>query len=327
MKGVLSILKNNFYRSANKKNYIIVTLIITFLSIMLAVYFTSKLEIKGNIAVVSSSPDVNIGSGFLKVTVLDKIPPRSELVMNKYDAVVIDRGGRYEIDTIKSDSFKNKLENVINHADASGFEGEAKRGPGANVLGYLTMFVLLQGLMFMTLYSDDKENKTFKRIGVSPVPIGCYLLAHGIFNFLFVYIPTFAVLVVCKEALKVNIGLGYVHYLLLLGILSMLSTAFALFMSSVMENADNCMTLGSTVVTLTSILAGSFYSFNSGNAMVKNLIGVLPQKSYLNLVQGIEQGKALGAFLPQLGYMLALSILLFALGAVICKRKFNQGIC
>ena len=33
------------------------------------------------------------------------------------------------------------------------------RGPGANILGYLTMLVLLQGLMHMALYSDDKEKQ------------------------------------------------------------------------------------------------------------------------------------------------------------------------
>ena len=102
MSGILTILKNNFFRSLARKNYIIIMLLITALSIFLAVYFTSKLEIKGNIAVVSNSGLLKINSKYFEEIDLDRAPPTSELVMNKYDAVVIDKGnGGYEIRTIK----------------------------------------------------------------------------------------------------------------------------------------------------------------------------------------------------------------------------------
>ncbi|MDP4182808.1 MAG: ABC transporter permease [Bacillota bacterium] len=326
MINFLTIFKNNIHRSIEKKNYIIATVLMISVAILLAVYFTSKLEIKGNIAVVTDNNKFNINSKYVKVTVVDKIPSTSELVMNRYDAVLIDKGNnRFDIDTVKSDEFKKELEEFIRNPKATGFKKDEDRGVGSNILGYLIMFVLLQGLMFMTLYSDDKENKMFKRIATSPVSIGTYLFTHSVFNYLLVFIPTFTVLVVCREVLNINIGFSYFQYIWLLGILTLLSTAFALFMCSIIDKGDNSMTMGSSIVTLSSILAGSFYSFRNDNAIMKNIIGIFPQKNYLKLVQGLEHGKALSDLLPQLTYLLTISMLMFVIAVIVAKKKFKSG--
>jgi len=248
--------------------------------------------------------------------------------MNKYDAVVIDEGNdKFKIQSIKSNDFNQKIMEAVTGSGEMSSDNDKKRGVGSNIVGYLTMFILLQGLMLMMLYSDDRENRTLKRIGTSPVSIGSYLFSHSVFAYILIFVPTFTVLVVCKELLSINIGFGYLQYFLLLGVLTLLSTAFALFMGSVMDKTDNCMMMGQSIVILTSILSGSFYSFGDGNVVMRSIIGILPQKGYLNIVQGIEQGKRVTDFLPQLAYLVTLPALLFVLGAVVCKRKFNRGCC
>lgn len=92
MKNMFNILKNNFYRAVSRKNYFILMFCISIITITAAVFFTAKLEVKGNIAVFSDTGVFYISSKFLNVEKVDKLPDKASLVMNKYDAVVIDKG-------------------------------------------------------------------------------------------------------------------------------------------------------------------------------------------------------------------------------------------
>ena len=122
------------------------------------------------------------------VTLIQNEPAMSELMLNKYDVVVIDKGqGKYEINSIKNAPLTDSIRFAIEHPGVK-LPSENERGIGTNILGYLTLFILLQGVMFIMPYSDDKESGVFKRIGSSPVNTGMYLAAHGLFNFLLVFI-------------------------------------------------------------------------------------------------------------------------------------------
>jgi len=326
MNKIICIIKNNYLRALANKNQIIVVLLMSFFSILFAVYFTSKLEVKANIAVVTSQENFQMDSKYIKFKILEKEPAKSELVMNKYDAIVFDRGnGKFDIKTLKSKSFEQMLRNALK--DPSSFKPlkSERRGVGTNILGYLIMFILLQGLMFMNFFSEDKQIRTLKRVAISPASIGGFLVAHGLFNYIMVYIPTFLVLIISREVLKINIGFSYLQYTFLLGLITLLSTAFALFVSSIVEKVDNVSTAGATIIVLTSLLSGSFYSFNNKNVIFNGFVSLLPQKNFMSLVQGIEQGNSFVNYLPQFSYIIILSLALFVMGSMICKKRFNEG--
>ncbi|MCS4473475.1 hypothetical protein JQ031_10145 [Clostridium botulinum] len=142
--SAFTILKNNFYRIISKKSIIINTIIFVPLMIMAAVYFTDKMEIKGTIAVVSENKSVNLNTKYLKVKVLDKKPKMSELLLNKYDAVLEDKGnGKIQITTIKGDKFKNTIENYLKSPQNinKNIDIGEKRGVGTNILGFLIMII------------------------------------------------------------------------------------------------------------------------------------------------------------------------------------------
>lgn len=325
MMEIITIIRNNFYRYLARRNYILTMLIITVASVFLAVFFTAKLEVRGNVALLADSNRLLANAKAFNVTLVHSAPPMSDLVLNRYDAVVTDRGGgNFDIKSIKSAALVEGLRQTILHPGTP-LPRTGSRGVGANILGFLIMAVLLQGMMFMALYSDDKESGAFRRIATSPVRMGNYLLAHSVSNFLLVLVPTFAVLAAAKEIFRLDIGFTYAQYAGFLGLLALLSTSFALFMSTVIKKADNCVTLGSSVVTLSSILAGSFFSFSASRPLFDAAITVLPQKSFLALVQGIEQGRALAGNFPQLAYLLLLPIALFLLSAALTKRGLKNG--
>jgi ABC-2 type transport system permease protein len=292
---------------------------------MAAVFFTARLEVKGNVAVVTSSHKaVSINSKYLHVEKLNKVPEKSFLVMNKYDAILLDNGdGNFEIVTIKSDSFKTKLQQILFNGNADFSEPE-KRGIASNILGYLVMMVFIQGLLYMMMYSDDKENGTFKRIGVSPASIGTYLAGHGIFNFLLVFVPTFLIIAVSKLIFNIDIGLSYLNYAWLLALITFLVTSFSLLLSSVFKKAESSNMIGQSIAVLTSLLAGCFYSFDNSHTIMKKIISLLPQKNFLVLIQGIEQGRSLGEYLPQLTYLLVFPVLLLVLSAILVKTKLRH---
>ncbi|NFD79109.1 ABC transporter permease, partial [Clostridium botulinum] len=207
--SAFTILKNNFYRIISKKSIIINTIIFVPLMIMAAVYFTDKMEIKGTIAVVSENKSVNLNTKYLKVKVLDKKPKMSELLLNKYDAVLEDKGnGKIQITTIKGDKFKNTIENYLKSPQNinKNIDIGEKRGVGTNILGFLIMIILIQSVGLMVMYPEDRDFKTFRRILISPVSEGKYLLAQGIFNFIIIYIPVFLAIVITKAVFNVDIG-------------------------------------------------------------------------------------------------------------------------
>ncbi len=326
MMNVYTIIKHNFRRAASRRTYILLSLGITFATILLAVYFTSRFEFKGNIALISKEKTPVMQSSGLNIHLLEAVPPRSQLVMNKYDAVVIDKGnGEYEVDTIKNKKFEESILKIFQNPGILEVEGDQSSKAGTGILGYMIMFLMLQGLFFMTFFTEDKERKNLKRIATSPASIGSYLAGIGIFNFSMLYVPTMAVLVVSKEVLKVNIGFSYLQYLYLLAMIALFSTAFALFMTATIEKQDNVMTGAATIVVLTSILSGSFSAINTGSSAINGLISLLPQKAYLSMVYGLENGKSFTGYLLQAGYIILLSLAMAAAGAVICRKRYNEG--
>ncbi len=328
MKNMFNILKNNFYRAVSRKNYFILMFCISIVTITAAVFFTAKLEVKGNIAVFSDNGGFYISSKFLNIEKVDKVPDKASLVMNKYDAVVIDKGnGEFEIQTIKSDDFKNKLEKIIKNPGSFSFRDDNSRGVASNILGYMIMIVFIQGLLYMLMYSEDRENGTFKRIGVSPVSAGVYLAGHGIFNFFMVFVPTYLLIISVKIIFNVNIGLSFIQYAGLLGVLTFLSTGFSLLISSLFKKAESSNMAGQATAVLTSLLAGCFYSFDNGNAVMKKIISFLPQKNLISLVQGIEHGENFNSLVPKVTYLIAFSIVMIVLAAAAVKINFKKDEC
>ena len=320
------IIINDFRRAAVNRGYIAVSLGITFAMILLAIFFTSRFEVKGNIALVTNSDSFTIQTKYFHVTRLAEEPPESQLVSNKYDAVVVDEGnGQYRIETIKNAEFAENLRQMLRNPDA--YEPAAADGKkaGSSILGYLILFLLMQGLFFMTYFTQDKESGNFKRIVTSPVSAGSYFTAHVLFNVFMIAAPTMIVLAVCRELLRVDIGFSYLQYAGLVTVLALFSSIFALFISALIEKSDNVMTGAGTIVVLTSILSGSFGAMKTGSGTFNDVLKLLPQNSYLMLARGIEAGKGLSYYLPYSGYLLFLMALMAGMGAMVCTGRLKEG--
>ena len=319
----MSILLNNFYRIKNRKYNVLSSLVMTLIAISLAVYFTSNHTAQSSIAVVISSDVPTFQSNYFQFTVLEKQPPMYQLVLGKYDGVLLDQGhGNFKVETIKNADFRQMLEELAKNPTEFVPPVNDVRGVGTTIIGYLMMFILLQCVMFMFTLSEDLELEKFERIVTAPVSFGKYLLSHFVSTFTVIVVPAFFMLLVMKAGLGFDIGFSLWQYAVLLGILCSSGTAFALLINSLVKGADTANMMASSLVVLTTILSGSFYSIEKGNTVLEKVLWILPQKGVLSFVQGLEGGKAVSAMLPQLTYVLMIILLCLAFSILKLKKDY-----
>lgn len=203
-------------------------------------------------------------------------------------------------------------------------ELRTERGTGTNILGFIMMLVLMQGVALAALYPEDRMLKTFKRILVSPVHVGKYLLVQFIFTFLCLYIPTYLAILITNVLFHAEIGFRLNILAGLLGVLTVLATAFAIFMASVMDRNISLMTSGISVITC--VLSGCFISFAPHHPILNALCAILPQKAYMTFIHGVEMGNSMWEYKTQVIYILMWSAAFCFLGDFITRRRTNKGI-
>ncbi|MDP4088945.1 MAG: ABC transporter permease [Bacillota bacterium] len=250
----------------------------------------------------------------------------SSLLSGKYIAIVEVKDGSYEVSTIKSETEKKKVESFfINGKIPEGNQdGRTLKGAGTNILGFILMILLMQGVVLITLYTQDRDSRTFRRILTAPVSERLYLFVQGIFTFAMLFIPSYLAVVVTKVVFGVDIKFNFGTLAVLIGIISALSTSLALFIASVLER--NYSLASSGIYIITCILSGCYISFTGSSRILDELCNILPQKAYMTLAQGVENGKGLLQYNRQLIYLLFWILALWLLGSVIIGRKMEKGV-
>lgn len=310
---MINIFKNNLQRLKNRKYYMIITLVMFTCAIFAAIFITSHFKQRPIVAVVSSDASLSTASDLFSFKEVKDIPPKSDLLLNKYDAYVIPDGkGGYTVETIKNDDFKRKVLAEVTNDRSYQPPDEDTRQIGTNILGYLQMFLLLQLLLFVFPFNEDKERGQIARVAAAPISFFSYLAAHALFAFALISISTLTVLFVAKTILGINIGFSLLQYALFLTVICSFGTAFGLLVGSFAPNADNASMLGSPIILLTTMLSGTFYSLDKGSSLLSTLLYILPQKHFITFVHSIEKGDSISSLVPHLIYILALTIMMFA---------------
>ncbi|WP_115028034.1 ABC transporter permease [Acetobacterium bakii] len=158
-----------------------------------------------------------------------------------------------------------------------------------------------------------------ERIAISPISFWKYLFGHGVFILAIIFIPSFCVIAAAK-AFGIALGFSLLTYAGLIAVLAVLSTTFALFLNSFFCVADTANMLGSSLIVLSSILAGCFYSFAKEKTLFDKLIHIFPQKDFVNFANALEKGSLTSVVEWQFLYIIGLSVLFFTV-AVLKTRK------
>lgn len=328
MREMVYVLHQNWLRLMSRKAILAITSVMTIAAVAAALLLTSANDSRGSLVFVSAASEAKeasvAGLHDFQVKRLAEAPRRSELVRNKYDAVIIDEGdGSYTIETIKSEEYATMVRQALEHPDQPLPEAE-KRGTGANVAGFIMMFVLLQGMFYMNFFAEDKVQGTLRRIAASPMSVMTYLAAQVLFCFLLISVPAYLCVAGARLLLHADIGFTLLQYSWLITVLSLLAAAFALFITVCIDEIDNAVTTASSLILVTSLLSGGFYTVEHEGVM-NMLTYWLPQRQYMAAVTSLERGAAHGDAVWPVLYVLVLSGILFAAGAIICRRRCRAG--
>lgn len=325
MRAVLCVLKNNVYRLMEHKSRIYLCFELTIGAVLVALFINATTNPIGKVAIVADNPN-QFSSPHLNIVYLETAPPLSQLVLGKYDAIITySEAGGYEIETIKNDQFKITVEEII--ANPRGYvpDGLNTRQVGTSIIGFLTMFILMQGVSTMYLFAEDKAHEQIKRIASSPVSFTGYLLGHSIFTFLFLLLPTLLVVSFVQYVCRIPIGFRFLDYLFLLFVICGLAATFALFLQAFIKNGDSANMIGSAVVILTSILAGSFYSLEGNNQALSVFVSILPQKTFLTFSDLLEKGGYTRALFPYIFELVLISLFFFFAAVIKTRSAYIAG--
>ncbi|OPJ63064.1 ABC transporter permease [Clostridium oryzae] len=320
---MIAFLKNNYYRISSRKHYIFISIIMTVISIVAAVYMASKADAKLSLALITQRHTTAIQSKYINFTIMRQKPERYQLILGKYDGIIVDRGnGKFDFETVKGNDFKNMMRTAVQNPKNFVSENKGRRGVGSNIIGYVMMFLLIQSVLFMFMLAEDMELGQIKRIAAAPISFFKYLAANFISILIMIFTPAIITLIIMKVGFAFDIGFSLAQYAAFLLIISFIGIAFAMFITSLVKTADTANMIGNSVVVLTTILAGSFYSFEKGNEFLQRILWVIPQKDYLYFVQGIEEGKKVYNMFPQLSYVIIISTALFIFSIVKIKNDY-----
>jgi ABC-2 type transport system permease protein len=310
---MINIIKGILYRMINSKPYLIMPLLITPIVIVAAIYFSSSFAAKINVGVVGDY-NVKFNSDEINIIKLENKVPLSDLVKNKYEAVIYFENGKAKVDTIKGNDFKSKLERIVNGENVTIKDGE-KRGVAANIVGYITMFVILLGLMLYKFFFDDKKGIA-KRIISANISYEQYVFSHFISVFIMIFVPTVIVTILAKEVLNIDTRVTALELAFIVLILSLVASSFGLLISSVSKDEESVSMFGGMINVITTLLAGSFFTISNNNLI--NILGnIMPQKHILDFTIALENGRGLD-------YIDILNVILISFIMIICSFLINK---
>lgn len=326
---MITLVKNEFERIKYKKAILVIAFIVMPVLIAAAIFFSGNSTSKETIAFLSQENVPFVQSGLYDIKTVKEAPALSQLIQGEYAAFVTrEADGSYRVLSLKNEEDKAAFITLFQtgHLPA-GFKSEdqkrQERGVGTNILGFITMLVLMQGVALTSLFPEDRINKTFCRIMISPISAKKYLSAQQIFTFLCLYLPTFGAICVIHLVFGAAIGysLGVIGLLLLL--LTLFATAFALFISSVLDRNANLVTSGISIVTC--ILAGCFVPIITNNSVFSLICKVIPQRSYMDFAHGMEFGGHFCEYPGPVIYIFLWTALLWSVGIIVTKRRVGKA--
>ena len=188
-------------------------------------------------------------------------------------------------------------------------------------MGYMLMFLLMQGTLYARLFAEDKEKHMMERIAVSPIAFYKYLLGHIVFVWGLIALPSFLV-ILGADMLGVAVGFTLLQYAFLIGVLSFLSTCFAICLNSFFCNADTANMAANSIIVLSSVLAGSFYDMGDGNTWFGHLLYFLPQKDFVYFTEHLENSMVNSRAVISILYVIMCSAVFIIIGVVKTEKDY-----
>lgn len=312
---MLKHIKLIIYRIKNNKAFLITYLVLIPLILAMAVYFTNSISYNMQIGVVGNMKIAE--SDKIDYVYLDTLPTTSELVLNQYDAILIQARQDIEVISTKGEEYNQAVKLLINGQIESLTNTANQRGTASNILGFLMMIISLLGVQLFKYYFDERSGINKRILGTS---IHCYqyLVSHFIVVFGFLFIP--AAVVICSVIYIFNIVLSIAmwKFLLVLLLLCFFASVFGLIVNVLSRTLEESMMFGNMFAIIGAIVSGAFVKVTD-NQVFNTIIQIFPQKQIMSLLEMLENN--IDISYGGLFYVMILTIVLIGLAIIIEKKK------
>ena len=281
---MINSIKLNLYRMIHNKAFLLMPFVITPIIICCAMYFSSNVVVNPTIGVVNKTTLSNDIKNVNIVNLNEKVP-LSDLVKNKYDAVVYFDNDKVTVDTIKGQDYKERVEKLFNGENTKLNDNE-NRSAGVNIIGYVSMFLLFLGGKLYKFFFDDKMFIS-KRIISCGMSYSEYAVSHAASVFLMIFVPTCIVTILFKELFNINTNITDLEFIFIIFLLCFLSSSFGFLIASLVDNDTNAGMLGNMIIIAASLISGSIVNI-SNNKIINALGSVIPQKYLISTAISFE---------------------------------------
>lgn len=312
---MLKLINMTFYRIKDNKGFLITYLVLIPIVIGIAVYFTNTISYNVNVGIVGTIETVE--NKEIHYTKLEQVPENSELVLNTYDAIIIQNEEGIEIKSTNGKEFEQAILLMVTGQIDTLQDNSNQRGAASNILGFLTMVILLLGVQLYKYYFDER-NGINKRIMGTSIRTSEYMLSHFLVVLGFLFIPAVTVIIGAIVIFNITIAIAMWQFVLVLFLLCFFATSFGLWMNTVSKTLEESMMIGNMFAIAGSIISGSFVQVTD-NQIFNNIIQFLPQKQIMSLLEALESNTTI----PYIGilFVIGISIVLLTLGILIEKKK------
>ncbi len=322
MRTFLAVWKNDLLRTLPRLAPTLLIVIITLASMLFGIYCSNQTQIRAKIAYIPGD-EISLPlpkNPELQITISEKMPPRSDLIRLKYDALVsVGEDGRYQIETLRGDKFRDMILYLLANPEATVADPASDRGVGVNIVGFMMMFFLVNTMSNLFVFSADREQGQIRRVFASPATFRSYLLGHAAYCLSFL-IPPF-LLLIFLNVIGVRIGFSLAEYAVLMLLMAIVGMSVGFLLYTGIRKADNATMLGNSILILTTVLSGGFGSFSKENRVLDHILDLLPQKSILQFAIHL-QNHAFSSGLLFLLYPVLFSLLLLSLSIILLRREY-----
>lgn len=310
---MMSLLRNMLLRLWQKKNNLWLYLALTTGSILVAIALSHQSSQFASVAVIQDDQMPLLYEDNVDIHYVNERPLETDLVTQKYDAFIESKDQQWSVYSYKTKDFEEQLMHLLTNPNIS---LPQEKQVGETIFGFMIMFVMMEALFFTTLYGEDKESSMLQRIGLSGCSILRYFVSQSLLTVLLTWGSTFGILIVVR-LFGFDIGFRLFDYGILLFLLSVFSTAFSIMMNTLFDKETTNLSASSLIV-LTSLLSGTFYSFIGDDGIIGTCIQFLPQKVFMNLSNNIRNLQSYGL---EIVYLLGVSIIFYIVSIYMGKKS------
>ena len=313
---MFNLLKMIIYRTINNKIFLLLVLFVPAIVVIGSIIYTNNIAFNIRVGVIGEQmPQIEN----LTCTKLIQNPKFSDLVEGTFDAIIQYKNGKYEIISVKGQEFDTALSSAINDGKpiAEAFASKSSRGVIGNLVGFLSMLLLMLGSVLYKFYYQDKGGIA-RRIVVSKVGYVRYILSYPIAVFLALFIPTLIVIVLAQYTLDLGANIRITHLTFMMFVLCFLGASYNFFVASFINHEQSGGLFATMTVMMTSLLSGSFVEIAKGG-IAEKISYLFPQKYIVDFAINLEHGNKLGYI--SMTVIIFVSIGFIILGGIINRRR------